>query len=326
MAIGALSMPGTGALRRILCAIAGRRSTFLIALSFYCSLSVAGISADVQVNTQDHNVSDQCNFTSQSEPSVAVAGSLVVVGYNSTKQAARLLDPNQFTSINGYAFSTNGGANFTDGDVFVPPGCSVASTGTPPSPPPVCPVASTGTPPSACNYKLTGDPALAFNPDNTTLYYASMGEFNGGGRTSRIFVSASTSLSPLEFQGVPVPILGRSSEPDPYQDKELIAVDTTQGPSRGRVYVAWTEFDVRNEAPNGASRILFAASSPTSPLDFPTTIELAPPTPTAVNHGAMPAVAPNGDVYVVWGVFTPGTRAGAANDSNCPIDRRRCQF
>ena len=88
MAIGALSCPGTGALRRILCAIAGRRSTFLVALSFYCSLSVAGIAADVQVNTPDHNVSDQGNFTSESEPSVAVAGSLVVVGYNSTKQAA----------------------------------------------------------------------------------------------------------------------------------------------------------------------------------------------------------------------------------------------
>jgi hypothetical protein len=279
MAIGALFMAGTGALRRILCAIVGRKSTFLVALSFYCSLSVAGMAADVQVNAPDHDVSDQSNFTSESEPSVAVAGSLVVVGYNSTKQAAHVPDhnPNHYTSISGYAFSTNGGATFTDGDVVLPPN----------------------------GYKLTGDPALAFSPDNTTLYYASMGEDNAG-QNSRIFVSPSTSLSPVKF-GAPVPIFGLSSEPRPYQDKELIAVDTTQGPFRGRVYVAWTEFADRNAAPNGISRILFAASSPTGSLAFPATKELSPL--TAVNHGAMPAVAPNGDVYVVWGVFTPGTRA-----------------
>lgn len=286
MAVG--TMPRSGALRGIVCAVPGRRSTIFVALSFYCWLSVAGIAADVPVNAPDNNVSDQGNFTSQSEPSVAVAGSLVVVGYNSTKQAAHPPcqiggacpdpNPNHYTSISGYAFSTNGGASFTDGDVVLPPN----------------------------GYKLTGDPALAFSPDNTTLYYASMGEDNEG-QNSRIFVSASTSLSPVTF-GVPVPILGLSSQPRPYQDKELIAVDTTQGPFRGRVYVAWTEFDERNTAPNGSSRILFAASRPTSPLDFPARIELAPL--TAVNHGAMPAVAPNGDVYVVWGVFTPGTRAG----------------
>ena len=106
----------------------GRRSTIFVALSFYCWLSVAGIAADVQVNASD-NFSDQGNCTSQSEPSVAVAGSLVVVGYNSTKQAANPpcqigcpdLNPNHYTSINGYAFSTNGGADFTDGDVVLPP-------------------------------------------------------------------------------------------------------------------------------------------------------------------------------------------------------------
>jgi hypothetical protein len=281
MAIRASSMPRSGALRRIVCAVLGRRSTIFVALSFYCSLSVAAIAADVQVNAQDHNLPDQSNFTTESEPSVAVAGSLVVVGYNSTKQAAHVSNPNNYTSISGYAFSTNGGTSFPNEDVVLPPN----------------------------GYKLTGDPALAFSPDNTTLYYASMGEDNAG-KNSRIFVSASTSLSPVTFGVPPVPILGVSSQPNPYQDKEWIAVDTTQGPFRGRVYVAWTEFDDRNTAPNGSSRILFAASPPTSPLDFPTRIELAPPTPTAVNHGAMPAVAPNGDVYVVWGVFTPGTRAG----------------
>jgi WD40-like Beta Propeller Repeat len=275
MAIGRLPAPEIGALRCILCSIVDRSGAFFVVSSFYFLLSVAGITADVQVNSPDHNVPDQDDTTTENEPSLAVAGSLVVVGYNSTKPVN-----NQFR-VSQYAFSTNGGATFTDG----------------------------GAVPASGNGSLGGDPALAFSPDGTTLYYASIGK--DGGNASRIFVNPSTSLSPVTF-GVPVAISGRTS--GAAQDKELIAVDTTQSSFRGRVYVAWSEF-VSGSPPDGASQILFAASSSTSPLDF-SAIPQVLSTVTAVNHGAMPAVAPNGDVYVVWGVFTPavppGTPAPAA--------------
>ena len=81
-------------------------------------------------------------------------------------------------------------------------------------------------------------------------------------------------------------------------------MDTTGGTFGGRVYVAWSEFP-SGDPPNGPSQILFAASSSTTPLAFSATQALS--SITAVNHGAMPAVAPNGDVYVVWSVLTPGT-------------------
>jgi len=272
MADGRLRAPETGTLRCILCSL-DRKSTFLVALGLYCLLSAAGIAADVQVNSPDHNAPDQSNATTQNEPSLAVAGSLVVVGYNSTKPVG-----NHF-QISQYAFSKNGGASFTDRG-FVPANGNV----------------------------LGGDPALAFGPDGTTLYYASIG--NDAGKVSRIFVNTSTSLSPVTF-GAPVAISGLTS--GAAQDKELIAVDTTQSSFRGRVYVAWSEF-VSGSPPDGASRILLAASSGTSPLAFSAPQALS--TVTAVNHGAMPAVAPNGDVYVVWSVFTParppGTPAPAA--------------
>jgi hypothetical protein len=288
MAIRASSMPRSGALRRIVCAVLGRRSTILVALSFSCSLSVAAIAADVQVNAQDHNLPDQGNYTSESETSVAVAGSLVVVGYNSTKQG-RQEGPTSWNSISGFAYSTNGGANFTDGGV-VP----------------------------AYGNRLEGDPSLAFGPNGTTLYYASIGS---AGISSRIFVSPSTALSPAVTFGAPVPISGLAADPvpstpavdRPSQDKEMIAVDTTGGPFGGRVYVAWSEFPAGHR-PNGPSQILFAASDSTTPLHFSTTQSLSPI--TAVNHGAMPAVAPNGDVYVVWSVVTPGT--GPAPSQNPP--------
>jgi hypothetical protein len=273
MALGRLTPAGTGALRCSLHSLIDCASVFFVALSFHCLLSVAGIAGDVQVNSPDHNVPNQGNFTTESETNVAAAGSLVVVGYNSTKQAG-LLGLTAWNSLSGYAYSTDGGSTFTDGG-FVP----------------------------ANGNTLKGDPALAFGPNGTTLYYASMGKDAGG--STRIFVTPSTSLSPVTF-GVPVPIFGLTAGRVPLQDHEFITVDTTQGSFRGRVYVAWTEFP-NGDSPNGPSQVLLAASSSTTPLAFSPTIALS--SVTAANHGAMPAVAPNGDVYVVWGIFTPGTAA-----------------
>ena len=45
-------------------------------------------------------------------------------------------------------------------------------------------------------------------------------------------------------------------------------MDMTQSSFRGRVYVAWSEFPGLGSPPDGASQILLAASSRTSPLEF----------------------------------------------------------
>jgi hypothetical protein len=197
-------------------------------------------------------------------------------------------------SLIEYAYSTDGGVTFTDGGVVPEFG-----------------------------HKLRGDPALAFGPNGTTLYYASIGLVQESGRgkqggkqkgretdISRIFVSPSTSLNPVTF-GPPVVISGLTSGAK--QDKELIAVDTTEGSFRGRVYVAWSEFPA-GDTPYGLSRILFAASSSAQSLAFSPTQSLTPlgSQLTENNHGAMPAVAPNGDVYVVWSAFTSGAAMNAA--------------
>ena len=218
----------------------GRRSTFLVALSFYCLLSVAGIAADVQVNAPDHNFSDQGKFTSQSETSVAVAGSLVVVGYNSTKQVAihraRSGPATNYNSISGYAFSTDGGANFTDGGL-VP----------------------------ANGNRLKGDPALAFGPDSTTLYYASIGK-EMRDDNSRIFVSPSTSLGPRNIRNS-----CPNFRPQRKPNRARQGVDRG-GYDRGVIprpcLRCMVGVSCGDSAPNGPSRIMFAASSSTSPLAF----------------------------------------------------------
>ena len=141
---------------------------------------------------------------------------------------------------------------------------------------------------------MGGDPALAFGPDGTTLYYASIGyeKVKASGKRSkqkgkqgqdvisRIFVSPSTSLSPVTF-GVPVAISGLTS--GAAQDKELIAVDMTESSFRGRVYVAWSEFVDPPAPPMDLVGFCSQLRHRTTPLEFsPThTVTLLADSPTA---------------------------------------------
>lgn len=67
---------------------------------------------NVRVNNpaQDTHQTDQ---TTQSETTIAVAGSHVAVGYNDSQQSALFLTAG--SGLTGYSYSTNGGASFTDG-------------------------------------------------------------------------------------------------------------------------------------------------------------------------------------------------------------------
>jgi hypothetical protein len=251
------------------------RQIIFFALLLWLLRAGAAPAADVQVNSLDNNAANLGNFTTESETNVAVFGALVVVGFNSTRQAG-LLGSGNWNSFMGFAYSNNGGVSFTDGG-FVPAG--------------------------AAGNKLVSDPALAFDSAGT-LYYASIGSDSGG--ISRIFVSQSSATSPVVTFANPVAIPGVLGGSAPAQDKELIAVDTTGGPFDGRVYVAWSEFPTIFSF---NAQVLVAASSSQSPLAFATPIALSPS--TGLNHGAMPAVAPNGDVFVVWASFASATAAAA---------------
>jgi hypothetical protein len=167
------------------------------------------------------------------------------------------------TSITGYGFSVNGGASFTDAGQLSPPSGLVH----------------------------LGDPALAV--DGSDFYFASLAVssvFSLAG--SRVAVAKSTSINPNVTFGTPVTIPGLLTTGSPFQDKELIAADG------GRVYVTWTEFaSMSDQTP----RVVFARSTSTTSLAFAAPIGLSPP--DALNQGAMPVVAANGAVYVVWGRF-----------------------
>ena len=231
-------------------------------------------AADVEVNSVDNNAPNLGNLTTESETFVARSGSLVVVGYNTSRQAG-LLGIGAWTSLSGYAYSTNGGASFTDGG-FVPAG----------------------------SYTLEGDPALGFDRSGN-LYYASLLEDKSTG-ASYIGVNKSTSTSPAVTFGNPVVIAGKFSTSGGFQDKEFLAVDNTGGPYDGRVYVAWSEFPS-----SGNPQAMLAASSSTSPLTFGPALLLAPSS-SSFQHGTNPQVGVDGSVYVVWSTLTSFTGAASA--------------
>src|SRR5205085_1079018 len=157
------------------------------------------------------------------------------------------------TSITGFGFSTDGGVSFTDAGSFNPPAGMIH----------------------------LGDPALAVDSSGN-FYFASLAVssvFSLSG--SRITIAQSTSTNPNVTFGTPVTIPGLLTTGSPFQDKELIAVDTSNpsGPFIGRVYVAWSEFASQFDA---TPKVLFAHSVSQSPLTFATPIALTPT--DALNH------------------------------------------
>ena len=151
-------------------------------------------------------------------------------------------------------------------------------------------------------YGVHGDPSLVFDVDGN-LYYAHLSNpgMNYSKWLDRIVVEKSTTGGMSWSGGVGVGLNWPRQ-----QDKEWLAVDITDSPYRNNIYMAWTEFDKYSptKIPADSSRMLFSRSTDggqswSSPIrigeiqgdciDSDTTVE-----------GGMPAVGPNGEVYVVW--------------------------
>ncbi len=135
-----------------------------------------------------------------------------------------------------------------------------------------------------------GDPVLAVDRAGA-FYFASLGSDAQG--QSAIIVARSTDHGQTFTAGVNVS--GTTNGATNFQDKEWITVDTSGGAHDGNVYVVWTNFtDSFNHAQIFFTRstdggVTWAAPQALSALG------------TGFSHqGAMPAVAPNGDLYVVW--------------------------
>lgn len=92
----------------------------------------------------------------------------------------------------------------------------------------------------------------------------------------------------------------------PFEDKPGMVVDNAAGSrSKGNVYLAWTRFDVYGSAnPEHRSHIFFTRSTDQGQT-FSMPFRISDTSGDCVDsdntvEGAVPAVGPNGEVYVVW--------------------------
>jgi hypothetical protein len=146
-----------------------------------------------------------------------------------------------------------------------------------------------------------GDPCVVFDADGS-LYFGHLSWPNQEPTDwiDRIVVQKSTDGGVTWSDGV-----GVGHNPPKDQDKEWLAVDLTGSLHHNNLYMAWTEFDKVNSAdPNDSTRIVFSRSTDhgitwTAPIRISETGGGCHDGDTTV-EGAVPAVGPNGEVYVSW--------------------------
>ena len=150
------------------------------------------------------------------------------------------------------------------------------------------------------NLGVWGDPVVLFDSSGI-LYYAHLSNPVSGWWIDRIVVQRSTDNGITWNDGVGV---GWNSYPKA-QDKEWMAVDHSQSPYRGHIYMTWTEFDDYGSSnPNDSSRIRFSKSTDQG-LSWSDAVVISDVSGDCIDsdnttEGAVPCVGPNGEVYVSW--------------------------
>jgi hypothetical protein len=143
-------------------------------------------------------------------------------------------------------------------------------------------------------WERASDPWIAFGPNNRA-YFANL-LFNESNSQSAVGVSASSDGG-LSW-GDPVTVTLSSFD---FSDKEAVVVDTFPGsPHFGTVYVAW---DLNVPKGGVIKQFLMLARSTDGGATYQPPVVIRKK--GLANIGAIPRVAPDGSVYVVWASAAP---------------------
>lgn len=151
-------------------------------------------------------------------------------------------------------------------------------------------------------FGVWGDPSLAFDIDGN-LYYAHLSNPPAGTGywIDRIVVQKSPDAGKNWDQGAGIGY----APPRKNQDKEWITSDQTNSKFRKNLYISWTQFDkYGSRLPSDSSRILFSRSTDAG-LNWSAPIVISDSSGDCIDssntvEGAVPAVGPNGEVYISW--------------------------
>lgn len=236
---------------------------------------------NVRVNNPAED-SNQVDQTTQSETTIAVAGSKVAVGFNDSQQTPLAFEAG--SGLTGYAYSTDGGASFTDG----------------------------GSLPNEPEFNNVGDPWLASDRQGN-MYFSTLAidAFYGN-----LDVGVAKSTDGGKTWTGAAPVIRPLGSTFYMADKDAIAGGRDRlVPARDDLYVAWddvslgstgagfTGLPVARSTDGGASwQVSYADRSP-----------LPPPSSCSLQQyiGAQPIVNPNnGTLYVAAEKIT-------VTDPNC---------
>ena len=145
-------------------------------------------------------------------------------------------------------------------------------------------------------YGVWGDPVIDVDSKGNFYYFHLSNVIEGGGWIDRIVCQKSTDRGNSWSDGTFTGLDGSK-----VQDKQWSVIDRTND----NIYLTWTQFDdYVNEDPSCASVILFSKSldggeSWSSPVRINQFVGNCMDGDDSVG-GAVPAVGPNGEIYVTW--------------------------
>jgi hypothetical protein len=139
-----------------------------------------------------------------------------------------------------------------------------------------------------------GDPSVAFAP-NGDAYWACLA-FSRDNDASALYVAKSSNLRSVQTFA---PIVQTRNGNKVFHDKPFMAIDGSNGPHRGRIYVTWTRFDATS-SPIYISSSSNGGASWTKPASVT-------PSDLSNNQGSSPGVAPDGTLYVAYENFDTPT-------------------
>lgn len=149
-------------------------------------------------------------------------------------------------------------------------------------------------------YGVYGDPVLVADPVSGYFYYFHLAwPFGNGDWLDRMVCQRSSDFGSTWSDGS---YTGHTPPHD--QDKQWAVVD----PATGFIYLTWTEFDLyESKKDTDSTRILFSRSTDAG-ITWSDPVKISFKEGDCKDddntvEGAVPAIGPNGEVYVVWAAF-----------------------
>lgn len=143
-----------------------------------------------------------------------------------------------------------------------------------------------------------GDPAITFDRQGNA-YYCYIGRRSHSG----IFINKTTDGG-VSWQQAGTAIVEREG-PTPFEDKSYPVCDITDSPHSGNLYVGWTHFSFLNSSDPSDSTWIHFSRSTDQAITFSEPLRISDRGGSALDsddtvEGAVPAVGPDGTVYVAW--------------------------